>query len=38
VAPHFYTSDDELEMAVAAMRVILDNGVWRDFTVKGVVT
>lgn len=38
VAPHFYTSDDELEMAVGAMREILDSGVWRDFTSKGVVT
>lgn len=38
VAPHFYTSDDELEMAVAAMREILDGGSWRDFSMKGVVT
>jgi kynureninase len=38
VAPHFYTSDDELEMAVAAMREILDSGAWRAFTAKGVVT
>jgi kynureninase len=38
VAPHFYTGDDELEMAVAAMREILDSGAWRSFTAKGVVT
>lgn len=38
VAPHFYTSDDELEMAVAAMEEILATGSWRDFTAKGVVT
>ena len=38
VAPHFYTSDDELEMAVAAMREILESGAWRPFTAKGVVT
>ena len=38
VAPHFYTSDDEIEMAVAAMREILETGAWRDFTAKGVVT
>ena len=38
VAPHFYTGDEELEMAVAAMREILDSGAWRSFTAKGVVT
>lgn len=38
VAPHFYTSDDELEMAVAAMDDILSKGSWRDFAARGVVT
>jgi kynureninase len=38
IAPHFYTSDDELELAVAAMREIVESGAWRDFTAKGVVT
>lgn len=38
VAPHFYTSDDELEMAVAAMDDILASEAWRDFTARGVVT
>jgi kynureninase len=38
VAPHFYTSDDELEMVVAAMREILDTGAWRGFTARGTVT
>ena len=38
IAPHFYTSDDELEMAVAAIDEILAKGSWRDFTAKGVVT
>ena len=31
VAPHFYTSDDELEVAVAAMAEALDSGAWREF-------
>jgi kynureninase len=38
IAPHFYTSDDELELAVAAMREIVESGAWRDFTAKSVVT
>ncbi len=38
IAPHFYTSDDELELAVAAMREIVESGAWRGFTAKGVVT
>jgi kynureninase len=31
VAPHFYTSDDELEAAVAAIDEILTTGAWRSF-------
>ncbi len=31
VAPHFYTSDDELEAAVAAIDDILAGGSWREF-------
>ena len=38
IAPHFYTSDDELEMAVAAIDEILAKGSWRDFAAKSVVT
>jgi kynureninase len=38
IAPHFYTSDAELEMAIAAMQEILESGAWRGFTAKGVVT
>ncbi len=38
VAPHFYTTDDELELAVAAISEIVESGAWRDFTKKGVVT
>lgn len=38
VAPHFYTTDDELDLVVAAMREILESGAWRNFTAKGVVT
>jgi kynureninase len=29
VAPHFYTSDDELESVIREMRQILDSGDWR---------
>ena len=39
IAPHFYTSDDELELAVAAMDEILEREEWRKFTgEKAVVT
>jgi kynureninase len=31
VAPHFYTSDDELEAAVAAIDEILTTGAWQSF-------
>jgi kynureninase len=31
VAPHFYTTDDELEAAVAAIDEILTSGEWRTF-------
>lgn len=32
VAPHFYTRDDELEMAVAAMDEALSTGAWQRFS------
>jgi kynureninase len=32
VAPHFYTSDDELEAAVQAIDEILANGEWKKYT------
>ena len=32
VAPHFYTSDDELERAVAAIDEILATGAWKAFS------
>ena len=39
IAPHFYTSDDELEHAVAAMDEILERELWREFAgERGVVT
>jgi kynureninase len=31
IAPHFYTSDDELELAVAAMDEILEREEWKKF-------
>jgi kynureninase len=39
LSPHFYTRDDELDAAVAAIAEILDGNAWRAFTVgKEVVT
>jgi kynureninase len=39
VAPHFYTTDDEIETAVAAMDEILATESWRPFAaVRGTVT
>jgi kynureninase len=39
VAPHFYTSDEELEEAVAAIEEAIERGTWRRFEGKrGVVT
>ena len=35
VAPHFYTSDDELDAAVAMMAEALDTGRWREFAARG---
>src|ERR687886_2692868 len=35
VAPHFYTTDDELEAAVAAMDEILVSGAWQEYSGKG---
>lgn len=32
IAPHFYTSDDELEAAVAAIDTALSSGEWRQFS------
>ena len=32
VAPHFYTSDDEIDAAVGAIDEILGSGAWREFT------
>jgi len=39
IAPHFYTSDDELELAVAAMDEILEREEWKKFAgERAVVT
>lgn len=39
IAPHFYTSDDELELALAAIDEILEREEWRKFTgERAVVT
>ncbi len=39
IAPHFYTSDEELELAVAAMDEILEREEWKKFTgERAVVT
>jgi kynureninase len=39
IAPHFYTSDDELDHAVASIDEILEREQWRDFAgERGVVT
>jgi kynureninase len=39
LSPHFYTRDDELEAAVAAIREIRSTGAWRAFTTgKSTVT
>lgn len=37
VAPHFYTKDDELEAAVAAMDEALQSGAWERFAASGAV-
>jgi kynureninase len=37
VAPHFYTSDEELERCVAAIDEALETGGWREFEGKGAV-
>ena len=31
VAPHFYTSDDELEACVAAIDAAIETGAWREY-------
>ena len=39
VAPHFFTRDDEIELAVGTIAEILETGVWRRFAEsRGVVT
>jgi kynureninase len=39
VAPHFFTHDDEVELAVETIAEILATGVWRRFAEsRGVVT
>jgi kynureninase len=35
VAPHFYTTDDEIEHAVAAIDDILVTGAWREYLERG---
>ena len=37
VAPHFYTSDDELEAALAAIDEALERGLWRQFAGRRAV-
>jgi kynureninase len=37
VAPHFYTSDDELELAVAMIDEALTTGKWRQFAAERTV-
>ena len=37
VAPHFYTSDDELEAAVAAIDEALQRGLWQQFAGRRAV-
>jgi kynureninase len=37
VAPHFYTSDEELESAVAAIDEIVETGAWREFAEHNLV-
>ncbi len=37
IAPHFYTSDDELESAVAAIDETLETGAWRKFEGRAAV-
>jgi kynureninase len=34
VAPHFYTTDDELEAAVGAIESILESGSWRSYSAR----
>jgi kynureninase len=31
VAPHFYTTDDEVERVVAETALIIESGVWKQF-------
>ena len=39
IAPHFYTSDEELERVFAEIDHAIESGAWKDFSGKrGVVT
>jgi kynureninase len=37
VAPHFYTTDDELDAAVGAIDEILATGSWQDYAGRNAV-
>ena len=37
VAPHFYTSDDEVDAAVAAIDEVLATGAWREYAARATV-
>jgi kynureninase len=37
IAPHFYTTDSELETAVAAIDEIVESGTWREFADRNLV-
>lgn len=37
IAPHFYTTDDEIDRAMAMVDDILRTGAWREFAEKGAV-
>ena len=37
IAPHFYTTDDEIDAAVAAIDEILESGEWREFADRTLV-
>jgi kynureninase len=37
VAPHFFTSDDEVESVIASIADILESGAWQRFTERAAV-
>jgi kynureninase len=37
IAPHFYTTDDEVELAVAAIQRSLETGQWRNFAERSTM-